>query len=91
MCQLQTNEVDKPCSRAPYTLWVQDELCRILMASKLEQYFDLIVFAAYVDEEEAGDTGRTFSTWLKASTVHMKPVMTESSPSLFQSRPEIWK
>ena len=30
----------------------------------LEQYFDLIVFAAYVDEEEAGDTGRSFSQWL---------------------------
>ncbi|WVN86977.1 uncharacterized protein L203_102152 [Cryptococcus depauperatus CBS 7841] len=31
----------------------------------LEQYFDLIVFAAYVDEENAGQTGVTFSTFLK--------------------------
>ena len=30
----------------------------------LEQYFDLIVFAAYVEEEDAGDTGQTFSRWL---------------------------
>lgn len=32
----------------------------------LEQYFDLIVFASYVEEEEAGDTGVTFSSWLKS-------------------------
>lgn len=31
----------------------------------LEQYFDLIVFASYVEEEDAGATGITFSTWLK--------------------------
>nr|KIR85732.1 hypothetical protein I308_03840 [Cryptococcus tetragattii IND107] len=32
----------------------------------LEQYFDLIVFAAYVDEENAGTTGVSFSTFLKS-------------------------
>jgi hypothetical protein len=32
---------------------------------QLEQYFDLIVFAAYLEEEEAGDSGVTFSQWLK--------------------------
>ncbi|OXH32476.1 hypothetical protein J008_03246 [Cryptococcus neoformans] len=32
----------------------------------LEQYFDLIVFAAYVDEEDAGTTGVSFSTFLKS-------------------------
>ncbi len=37
------------------------------MQIQLEQYFALIVFAAYVEEEEAGETGRTFSAWLKAS------------------------
>jgi hypothetical protein len=30
----------------------------------LEQYFDLIVFAAYVEEENAGNTGVSFSSWL---------------------------
>ncbi|ORX37949.1 inositol hexakisphosphate-domain-containing protein [Kockovaella imperatae] len=30
----------------------------------LEQYFDLIVFSAYVEEEDAGDTGKSFSQWL---------------------------
>ena len=35
--------------------------------SQLEQYFDLIVFAAYVAEEEAGSTGVSFSAWLQVS------------------------
>ena len=33
----------------------------------LEQYFDLIVFAAYVEDEDAGSTGVTFSSWLQVS------------------------
>ncbi len=37
--------------------------------TKLEQYFDLIVFASYVDEEQAGNTGVTFSSWLQVSRV----------------------
>lgn len=31
----------------------------------LEQYFDLIVFASYVEEEDAGRSGVTFSSWLR--------------------------
>ncbi|WVQ79454.1 hypothetical protein IAT38_001552 [Cryptococcus sp. DSM 104549] len=32
----------------------------------LEQYYDLIVFAAYVEEEDAGTTGKSFSSFLKS-------------------------
>ena len=31
----------------------------------LEQYFDLIVFASYVEEEDAGRSGVTFSSCLR--------------------------
>lgn len=33
---------------------------------QLEQYFDLIAFASYVEEEQAGNTGKRFSAWLKS-------------------------
>jgi hypothetical protein len=41
---------------------------------QLEQYFDLIVFAAYVEDEEAGLSGVTFSSWLKASWLSVQCV-----------------
>jgi hypothetical protein len=31
----------------------------------MEKYFVLLAFAAYVDEEDGGATGRTFAAWLQ--------------------------
>jgi hypothetical protein len=42
-----------------------------MLISQLEQYFDLIVFAAYVEEEDAGSTGTAFATWLMVSSGHI--------------------
>ncbi|WVQ75186.1 hypothetical protein IAR50_004796 [Cryptococcus sp. DSM 104548] len=55
--------------RIKYSVASMDDKKRQVYLEKalrsLEQYFDLIVFAAYVDEEDAGDTGVTFSDFLK--------------------------
>lgn len=48
----------------------------------------MIVFAAYVGEEEAGATGVTFSSWLQVR-LPIEPVQCEELTR--QSRPEIWK
>jgi hypothetical protein len=32
---------------------------------QMEKYFVLLAFAAYVDEEDGGATGRTFAAWLE--------------------------
>ncbi|WRT69446.1 uncharacterized protein IL334_006432 [Kwoniella shivajii] len=55
--------------RIKYSVSSMDDKNRQVYLDKalraLEQYFDLIVFASYVDEENAGTTGVTFSSWLK--------------------------
>jgi hypothetical protein len=55
--------------RIKYSVSSMDEKNRQSFLSKamrsLEQYFDLIVFAAYVEDEDAGSTGVTFSSWLQ--------------------------
>lgn len=55
--------------RIKYSVTAMDDKNRQNLLDKalrsLEQYFDLIVFAAYVEEEDAGDSGVTFSSWLK--------------------------
>ncbi|WWD04103.1 hypothetical protein V865_002168 [Kwoniella europaea PYCC6329] len=55
--------------RIKYSVSSMDDKNRQVYLEKalrsLEQYFDLIVFASYVDEEDAGTTGVTFSSWLK--------------------------
>ncbi|ORY34932.1 inositol hexakisphosphate-domain-containing protein [Naematelia encephala] len=55
--------------RIKYSVSAMDEKGRRILLAKalrsLEQYFDLIVFAAYLEEEDAGDSGVTFSGWLK--------------------------
>ncbi|WWC93062.1 uncharacterized protein L201_008027 [Kwoniella dendrophila CBS 6074] len=55
--------------RIKYSVASMDNKSRQVYLDKalrsLEQYFDLIVFASYVDEEDAGTTGVTFSSWLK--------------------------
>ncbi|KAL7424934.1 hypothetical protein Q5752_000621 [Cryptotrichosporon argae] len=46
---------------------MDDKKAQMLLAKavrSLEQYFDLIVFAAYVEEEFSQDSGTTFSSWL---------------------------
>ena len=53
---------------------------------QLEQYFDLIAFAEYVEDEDAGMTGVTFRDWLKVSL--RKPRYAELT---LQNRPEIFK
>ncbi|ODO07006.1 hypothetical protein I350_04372 [Cryptococcus amylolentus CBS 6273] len=56
--------------RIKYSVASMDDKKRQVYLEKalrsLEQYFDLIVFASYVDEEDAGDTGVTFSDFLKS-------------------------
>ncbi|KAK1923782.1 inositol hexakisphosphate-domain-containing protein [Papiliotrema laurentii] len=56
--------------RIKYSVVASDEKTRQAVLQRavrsLEQYFDLIVFAAYLEEEEAGDSGVTFSQWLKS-------------------------
>ncbi|OCF37043.1 hypothetical protein I316_00947 [Kwoniella heveanensis BCC8398] len=56
--------------RIKYSVSAMDDKNRQVYLEKalrsLEQYFDLIVFASYVEEEEAGTTGVTFSAWLKS-------------------------
>ncbi|CAD6587111.1 MAG: hypothetical protein TREMPRED_004663, partial [Tremellales sp. Tagirdzhanova-0007] len=57
-------------NRIRYSISAMDDKTRQSLLAKalrsLEQYFDLIVFAEYVEKEEAGATGVTFSTWLKS-------------------------
>ncbi|WVF68673.1 hypothetical protein IAT40_003444 [Kwoniella sp. CBS 6097] len=56
--------------RIKYSVSSMDDKNRQVYLEKalrsLEQYFDLIVFASYVEEEEAGTTGVSFSGWLKS-------------------------
>ncbi|WWC73457.1 uncharacterized protein I206_107427 [Kwoniella pini CBS 10737] len=56
--------------RIKYSVSSMDDKNRQVYLEKalrsLEQYFDLIVFASYVEEEDAGTTGVTFSSWLKS-------------------------
>lgn len=58
--------------RIKYSVSAMDEKNRQNFLNKalraLEQYFDLIVFAAYVEDEDAGSTGVTFSSWLQVSS-----------------------
>nr|XP_019043261.1 hypothetical protein I302_07836 [Kwoniella bestiolae CBS 10118]OCF22191.1 hypothetical protein I302_07836 [Kwoniella bestiolae CBS 10118] len=55
--------------RIKYSVSSMDDKNRQVYLEKalrsLEQYFDLIVFASYVEEEDAGTSGATFSSWLK--------------------------
>lgn len=66
MVNLRENVLDH---RIKYSVSAMDDKNRQLVLTKalrsLEQYFDLIVFASYVEEEDAGASGVTFSTWLK--------------------------
>nr|XP_018260510.1 uncharacterized protein I303_07432 [Kwoniella dejecticola CBS 10117]OBR82668.1 hypothetical protein I303_07432 [Kwoniella dejecticola CBS 10117] len=56
--------------RIKYSVSSMDDKNRQVYLEKalrsLEQYFDLIVFASYVEEEDAGTSGTTFSSWLKS-------------------------
>ncbi|KAK4685163.1 hypothetical protein P7C73_g4998, partial [Tremellales sp. Uapishka_1] len=56
--------------RIKYSMAAMDDKARQTSLDRairsLEQYFDLIVFSSYVEEEQGGNTGVSFSTWLKA-------------------------
>nr|XP_031859044.1 uncharacterized protein CI109_005550 [Kwoniella shandongensis]KAA5526116.1 hypothetical protein CI109_005550 [Kwoniella shandongensis] len=56
--------------RIKYSVSAMDDRNRQVWLDKalrsLEQYFDLIVFASYVEETDAGTNGVTFSSWLKS-------------------------
>ncbi|RXK36343.1 hypothetical protein M231_06380 [Tremella mesenterica] len=56
-------------NRIKYSVATLDDKTRQATLEKasrsLEQYFDLIAFAEYVEEEDAGATGVTFHDWLK--------------------------
>ncbi|KAJ9126445.1 hypothetical protein QFC24_002188 [Naganishia onofrii] len=54
--------------RMRYSVSTADERTRISLLDRatqaLERYFFLVAFASYVDEEDAGATGKTFADWL---------------------------
>ncbi|WVR08265.1 hypothetical protein IAU60_005312 [Kwoniella sp. DSM 27419] len=56
--------------RIKYSVSAMDDRNRQTYLEKalrsLEQYYDLIVFASYVEEQDAGLSGMTFSAWLKS-------------------------
>ncbi len=54
--------------RMQYSVSSADEKTRVVWLNKavqaLERYYFLIAFASYVEEEDAGSTGKRFSEWL---------------------------